>query len=88
MWWQHSTLFCHVALRIIGLCLWQLWSSLGESVLEVDVFFHGITATPSALFIDGGAAWSQTMIRRDHILKRLVLTAGGRHACIQAARPC
>ena len=50
----------------MGLCLWQLWSSLGESVLEVDVCFHGVTAAPSALFIDGGAAWSQTMIRRAH----------------------
>ena len=63
-WWQHillakCTVYC-------GLWLLQLWSSLGESVLEVDVCFHGITATPSALFIDGGAAWSQTMIRRAH----------------------
>ena len=67
--------------------MWQLWSSLGESVLELDVYFHGITATPSALFIDGGAAWSQTMIRRAYIPERLLPTADGHHACLQAARP-
>ena len=71
-----STLSCHIAPLIVGLCLWQLWSSLGESVLEVDVHFHGITATPSALFIDGGAAWSQTLIRRAHTCEAPHMTAG------------
>ena len=64
LWWQHSS--SKYAAHVV-LCAWQLWSSLGESVLEVDVCFHGITATPSALFIDGGTAWNQTMIRRAHI---------------------
>lgn len=71
-----STLSCHIAPLIVGLRLWQLWSSLGESVLEVDVYFHGITATPSALFIDGGAAWTQTLIRRAHTCEGPHMTAG------------
>ena len=33
----------------------QFWSQLGEATLEQEVEFHGVTADPSAAFIDGSA---------------------------------
>ena len=33
----------------------QFWSQLGEASLEQEIEFHGVTANPSAAFIDGSA---------------------------------
>lgn len=33
----------------------QFWSGAGESELEQEVEFHGVTANPASAFIDGSA---------------------------------
>jgi len=40
--------------KTIELTLAQYWSSLGDSTIDIDVSFHGVTPTPGSLTWEGG----------------------------------
>ena len=40
----------------------QFWSTAGDSELEQEVEFHGVTADPASAFIDGSAGAALCML--------------------------
>lgn len=48
----------------------QFWSSLGESTIQVDISFHGLSVRPSEVYLDGSAGVKKIILRQGSIISQ------------------